>query len=144
MLAERGSGTAEREAAALTKDLPGGATLGADKNYDAEAFVEGLKARRIVPHIAVNGSVSKLGKVRKTAVTAEVAAGLGHAVSMRCRKRIYEIFGWGKIIGGLAQLKVRGLAKLRAVFTFALAAYNIVRLPKLLQPAGGLCLQGGK
>ena len=63
---------------------------------------------------------------------------------MSRRKRIEEIFGWGKFIGGLAQLKVRSLAKVRSAITFALAAYNIVRLPKLLQPAGGLCPQGGK
>ena len=63
------TGTAEREAAArLSERLPEGATLGADKNYDAEAFVEGLKARRIEPHVAINGTVSKNGKVRKTAV----------------------------------------------------------------------------
>jgi hypothetical protein len=56
---------------------------------------------------------------------------------MRCRKRIEEIFGWGKIIRGLAQLKVRGLNKVKGVFTFGLVAYNIVRLPKLLQTIGG-------
>ena len=63
---------------------------------------------------------------------------------MRCRKRIEEIFGWGKIIGGLAQLKVRGLDKVKAVFTFGLVAYNLVRLPKLLQPRGEMCLATGK
>ena len=131
------TGTAERDpATTLTKDLPEGATVGADKNYDAEAFVEDLKTRKIVPHIAINGTVSKLGKVRKTAVPPEVVASLGYEISMRCRKRIEEIFGWGKIFGGLAQLKVRGLDKVKAVFAFGLVAYNLVRLPKLLQPAG--------
>ena len=63
------TGTAEREAAArLSERLPEGATLGADKTYDAEAFVEGLKARGIEPHVAINGTVSKNGRVRKTAV----------------------------------------------------------------------------
>ena len=139
------TGTAEREAAAaLTQDLPEGATLGADKNYDAEAFVEELKQRKIEPHIAIHGSVSKLGKVRKTAVPPDVAASAGYAISMVCRKRIEEIFGWSKIVAGLAQLKVRGLAKVQAVFTFGLAAYNLVRLPKLLQPRGELRLAGGK
>ncbi len=139
------SGTAERGAATtLTKDLPEGATLGADKNYDAEAFVEDLKARKIVPHIAINATVSKLGKVRKTAVPPEVAASTGYEISMRCRKRIEEIFGWGKIIGGLAQLRVRGLDKVKAVFTLGLAAYNIVRLPKLLQTTGEMRLYGGE
>ena len=131
------TGAAEREAAAaLTKDLPEGATLGADKNYDAEVFVEGLKDRKIEPPIAINGSVGKLGGVRKTAVPPEVAASEGYAISMVCRKRIEEIFGWSKIVGGLAQLKVRALAKVQADFTFGLIADNLVRLPKLLRPRG--------
>jgi transposase len=134
------TGTAEREAAArFSEQLPKGATLGADKNYDAEAFVEGLKARGIEPHVAINGTVSKRGKVRKSAVPPEVAASLGYAISQRLRKRIEECFGWGKTVGGLAQLKVRGLDKVRAVFVFAVAAYNIVRLPKLLAPTGEVC-----
>ena len=134
------TGTAEREAAArLSERLPEGATLGADKNYDAEAFVEGLKARRIEPHVAINGTVSKNGKARKTAVPGEVAASLRYAISQRLRKRIEECFGWSKTVGGLAQVKVRGLAKVRAVFVFGVAAYNLVRLPKLLAPTGEVC-----
>jgi transposase len=132
-----GTGTAEREATArLSERLPEGATLGADKNYDAEAFVEGLKTRGIEPHVAINGTVSKTGIVRKTAVPNEVAASLGYAISQRLRKRIEESFGWK---GGLAQVKVRGLAKVRAVFVFGIAAYNLVRLPKLLAPRGDVC-----
>src|ERR1700678_239341 len=130
------TGTAEREAAAFSQRLPKGATLGADKGYDAEAFVEGLKARGIEPHIAINGTVSKHGKARKTAVPSELAASVRYAVSQRLRKRIEEGFGWTKTVGGLMQVKVRGLAKVRAAFVFAMAAYNIVRLPKLLPPRG--------
>jgi transposase len=134
------TGTAEREAAAaLSEQLPEGATLGADKNYDVGVFVEGLKARGIEPHVAINGTVSKNGKVRKTAVPSEVAASLRYAISQRLRKRIEECFGWGKTVGGLAQLKVRGLDKVRAVFVFGVAAYNLVRLPKLLAPTGEVC-----
>jgi hypothetical protein len=71
------TGTAEREAAErLSERLPEGATLGAEKGYDAEAFVEGLKSRGIEPHVAINGTVSKTGKVRKTAVPDDVAASL--------------------------------------------------------------------
>lgn len=133
------TGTAEREAAArLSERLPEGATLGADKNYDAEAFVEGLKARGIEPHVAINGAVSKNGVARKTAVPPKVAASLGYAISQRLRKRIEESFGWSKSVGGLTQVKVRGLEKVRAVFVLAMAAYNIVRLPKLLEPRGEL------
>ena len=131
------TGTAEREAAArMSERLPKGATLGADKGYDAEVFVEGLKARGIAPHVAINGTVSKHGKRRKTAVPPEVAASLGYAISQRVRKRIEESFGWSKTVGGLTQVKVRGLDKVRAVFVLAMAAYNIVRLPKLLAPRG--------
>ncbi len=131
------TGTAEREAAAaFSQRLPKGATLGADKGYDAEAFVESLKARGIEPHIAINGTVSKHGKARKTAVPSEVAASVRYAISQRLRKRIEEGFGWTKTVGGLTQVKVRGLAKVRAAFVLAMAAYNIVRLPKLLAPRG--------
>lgn len=139
------TGTAERDAAtAMTQNLPEGATLGADKNYDAEAFVEDLKARKIKPHVTINGTVSKTGIVRKTLVPPEVATSEGYATSLRIRKRIEEIFSWTKGIGGLAQLKLRGLAKVNATFVFGLAAYNIVRLPKLLKPrVGGLCVASG-
>ena len=80
--------------------------------------------------------MSKHGRTRKTAVPPEVAASLGYAVSPRLRKRIEEGFGWAKTVGGLIQVKVRGFAKVRAVFVFAMAPYNIVRLPKLLVPEG--------
>src|SRR6202451_3796723 len=127
----------EREAAAaFSQRLPKGAPLGADKGYDAEPFVEGLKARAIEPHIAINGTVSKHGKTRKTAVPSAVAASVRYAISQRLRKRIEEGFGWTKTVGGLMQVKLRGLAKVRAAFVFAMAAYNIVRLPKLLPPRG--------
>ena len=84
-------GTAEREAAArMSERLPKGATLGADKSYGAEAFVAGLKEPEIAPHVAINGTTSKTGKVRKTAAPPEVAASLGYAISQRLRKRIEE------------------------------------------------------
>ena len=69
----------------------------------------------------------------------EVAASVGYAISQRLRKRIEECFGWGKTVGGLAHVKVRGLAKVRAAFVFGVAAYNLVRLPKLLAPTGEVC-----
>ncbi len=98
--ATRASGTAEREAATeLTADLPEGATLGADKGYDVEDFVEDLKARKIEPHVAINGTVSKTGKARKTAVPPEVSASEGDKTSLRIRKPIEEAFGWAKITG---------------------------------------------
>ncbi len=56
-------------------------------------------------------------------------------MSQICRKRIEEVFGWIKVQAGLAKVKVRGLPKVQAVFTFAAAAYNLVRIPKLLAQA---------
>ena len=86
----------------------------ADKGYDAEAFVEACKGARIEPHVAINGTVSKTGKARKTAVPSEVAASVRYAVSQRLRKRIEEGFGWTKTVGGLMQVKVRGLSPPRS------------------------------
>ncbi len=130
------TGTAEREATLAMLDRRSARrriTLGADKAYDVTGFVGELKARRVTPHIAINGTLSKRGVVRKTAVDGRTTRHPGYAISQIIRKRIEEIFGWGKSIGGLAQVKLRGLAKVEAVFTFGLAAYNLIPLPKLLE-----------
>ena len=129
------TGTAEREAALAMLDRrnrSGRITLGADKAYDVTAFVEDLRERKVTPHIAVNGSVSKHGVVRKTAVDGRTIRHAGYAISQILRKRIEEAFGWIKAQAGYDQVKVRGLAKADVVFTFAVAAYNLIRIPKLL------------
>src|SRR5579872_6449893 len=129
------TGTAEREAALAMLDRrnrSGRITLGADRAYDVTAFVEDLRERKVTPHIAVNGSVSKHGVVRKTAVDGRTIRHAGYAISQILRKRIEEAFGWIKAQAGFDQVKVRGLAKADAVFTFAVAAYNLIRIPKLL------------
>src|SRR5829696_7805011 len=109
--------------------------LGADKAYDVSAFVQDLRVRTVTPHIAVNGVVSKRGVVRRTAVDGRTTRHAGYAVSQRVRKRIEEVFGWIKAQAGFAKVKVRGCAKAEAVFTFAVAAYNLIRIPKLLAQA---------
>jgi transposase len=131
------SGTAEREAALAMLDRRGPRrriTLGADKAYDVSAFVEDLRQRRVTPHVAIDGRVSKHGVVRKTAVDGRITRHLGYGISQVCRKRIEEVFGWIKAQAGFAKVKVRGRAKAEAVFTFAVAAYNLIRIPKLLAP----------
>jgi transposase len=131
----RATGTAEREAALAMIDRRKGRrrmTLGADKAYDVTAFVKDLRNRKVTPHIAVDGRISKHGVVRRTAVDGRTTRHSGYRLSQVCRKRIEEVFGWIKTQAGLAQLKVRGCPKAEAVFTFAVAAYNLVRLPKLL------------
>jgi transposase len=132
------TGTAEREAALTMIDRrkrKGRVTLGADKAYDVTAFVEDLRGREVTPHIAINGAVSKHGVVRKTAVDGRTARHAGYRVSQMLRKRIEEVFGWIKAQAGLAKVKVRGCAKVEAAFTFAVVAYNLIRIPKLLAPA---------
>ena len=94
------TGTAEREATlAMLDRRPAKAeriTLAADKAYDVWDFVGDLRQRKVTPHIAVNGTVSKTGKVRKTAIDKRTTRHPGYAVSLRCRKRIEEVFGWIK------------------------------------------------
>jgi transposase len=134
----RASGTAEREAALTLLDRRQAArriTLGADKAYDVTAFVEELRTRQVTPHIAIDGRVSKLGVVRKTAVDGRTTRHSGYRASQICRKRIEEVFGWIKTQAGLGKVKLRGCAKVDALFTFTIAAYNLIRLPKLLPAA---------
>ena len=130
------TGTAEREAALVMLDRRRrrrGTTLGADKAYDVEAFVGELRRRGVTPHVAINGRVSKLGKVRRSAVDGRTTRHPGYTVSQRIRKRIEEPFGWIKAQAGFGKVKVRGRAKAEAVFTFAVTAYNLIRIPKLLE-----------
>lgn len=131
----RATGTAEREATLVMLDrrkLRHRITLGADKAYDVTAFVEDLRSRQVTPHIAIDGRVSKHGVIRKTAVDGRTTRHPGYRISQICRKRIEEVFGWLKTQAGLAKVKLRGCAKVEAVFTFSVAAYNLIRIPKLL------------
>ena len=129
------TGTAERETAlALIDGRRRGRriTLGADKAYDVEQFVHDLRNRSVTPHIAIDGHLSKTGTPRKTAVDGRTTRHAGYGISQRCRKRIEEVFGWIKSSAGLAKVKLRGRDRVDAAFTLALAAYDLIRLPKLL------------
>jgi len=131
------TGTAEREQALSLVDRHRGRskrriTLGADKAYDVMKFIGDLRSRSITPHIAIDGHLSSTGVPRRTAVDGRTLRHVGYAISQRCRKRIEEVFGWAKCSAGLAKVKLRGRARVNAVFTIGLAAYNLIRLPKLL------------
>lgn len=134
----RASGMAEREAAlALLDRRPRTGrriTLGADKGYDATAFVQALRARRVTPHIAANRAISKCGVARRSEIGARTTRHVGYALSQRIRKRIEEVFGWTKSAAGMRQTRFRGLERVGWAFSLAAAAYNLVRLPKLLAP----------
>jgi Transposase DDE domain len=132
------SGTAEREATLSMLDRRRGRrriTLGADEAYDVTAFVGDLRQRCVTPHVAINGRVSKNGVVRRTAIDGRTTRHAGYGISQICRKRIEEVFGWMKASAGLAKVKLRGRAKVEAAFTFTVAAYNLIRIPKLLATA---------
>jgi hypothetical protein len=134
------TGMAEREAALRLVDHCRGQgrrgrrriTLGADKAYDVRQFVGDLRARQVTPHIAIDGHVRRSGRPRATAIDGRTTRHAGYAVSQRCRKRIEEVFGWLKGSAGLAKVKLRGRRRVDAAFTLALAAYDLIRLPKLL------------
>jgi transposase len=119
------TGTGEREGALALVDahLSPGATLGADRGYDVQDFVEQLRRRGIVPHIArhtANG--------RRSAIDARTARCRGYAISLQVRKRIEQSFGWVKTIGDLRKLPLIGLAKVNAWAHWNFAAYNLIRL----------------
>ncbi len=128
-LVTQAHGHAERDAAMVMADAiktAGPITLGADKGYDAAEFVARLGKAKVIPHIAQNTTN------RKSAVPNAIAQSEGYAVSQIVRKRIEEIFGWAKEIGGMAQVKLRGTAKVDWRFTMTLAAYNLVRMRQLV------------
>jgi transposase len=132
------TGTAERE---MALELIDGRrrrrriTLGTDKGYDVAQFVHDLRDRSVTPHIAIDGHLTKTGKRRKTRIDGRTTRHAGYDISQRCRKRIEEVFGWIKSSAGLAKVKLRGRDRVDAAFTMALAAYNLIRLPKLLGAA---------
>jgi hypothetical protein len=122
------SGHAERVAALAMieprADRPGRITLGADKGYDMEDFVNEARSMNVTPHVAA--------KVAGSAIDGRTTRHAGYATSQRIRKRIEEAFGWSKTIGPVARTMLRGIKRVGAQFTFTLAGYDLARLPKLL------------
>lgn len=100
-------------------------TLGADRGFDAADFVNELRTLNVRPHVAQNTT-------RRSAIDGRTTRHAGYAASQRIRKRIEEAFGWMKSVGGMRRPMLRGLSRIGFAFTFAAAAYNLVRLPRLL------------
>jgi transposase len=123
------NGTAERDAALLMVEaIPGDktVTLGADKNYDTKDFVSELRNMDVTPHVSQNQHAR-----RHSAIDGRTTRHAGYQVSQRKRKRVEEIFGWLKTVGGMRKLRHRGLELVKWMFTFATAAYNLVRIRNL-------------
>lgn len=127
------SGYAERVAALAMiepfSDRPQAITLGADKAYDTKDSVKDLRSIKVTPHVTqnING--------RRSAIDGRTTRHCGYKASLRIRKRIEEAFGWIKTVAGQDKTKFRGRDRGWA-FTFAAAAYNLVRLPKLMTETG--------
>jgi transposase len=120
------TGTAERDAALLMMEaIPGdhAVTVGADKGYDTKNFVEEARNLNATPHVAQ--------KKKHSAIDGRTTRHAGYAVSQQKRKRVEEIFGWMKTVGGMRKLRHRGLQLVAWMFTFTAAAYNLVRIRNL-------------
>ena len=107
-------------------DRPRPITLGADKGFDAADFINELRSMNVTPHVAQNTSN------RRSAIDRRTTRHCGYGISQRIRKRIEEAFGWIKMVAGQEKTKFRGVDRVGWAFTFAAAAYNLIRLPKLL------------
>src|SRR5215472_17013625 len=122
-------GRAEVEAAmAMVKEILGQhrVTLGGDKAYDTKEFVQELRDHQVTPHVALKAT---------TIIDARTTRHPGYAISQQKRKRVEEIFGWLKTVGGLRKTRHRGVERVGWMFTFALAAYNLVRMRNLAAAA---------
>lgn len=127
------SGYAERAAALELlggRRHPGRVTLGADKAYDTRDFVAAMRLLGVTPHVAQNTSH------RTSAIDGRTTRHPGYAISQQRRKRVEEIFGWLKTVGLMRKTRYRGRRRVDWMFTFALPAYNLVRIRNLTLQAG--------
>lgn len=132
------TGTAEREAAdeMLTRQEKKGIkpeTLGADKGYDNKEFVSTIRSRNITPHVSAN--IKRKGG---SAIDGRTTRHRGYAISQRIRKRVEEIFGWMKTVGGFRKTRYKGRDKTQLQAWFVGAAYNLIRMAKLMPIAAAV------
>src|SRR5436190_4980004 len=124
------NGTAERDAALLMAERIEGSqrvTVAADKGYDTKEFVREMRGMNVTPHVAQNDK-----RRGGSAIDGRTTRHAGYKVSQVKRKRIEEVFGWLKTVGMLRKTRHRGVHKVGWVFTFAAAAYNLVRMRNLV------------
>jgi transposase len=134
----KATGRAEEEAAeamlkrqARKKIRP--KTLGGDKGYDTHDFVAMLRRRQIIPHVAANSE-----RRGGSAIDGRTTRHRGYEISQRIRKRVEEIFGWMKTIGRFRRTRVKGEIRTQLTGWFVGAAYNLLRMAKLLSPQVGV------
>lgn len=132
LLITAASGTAERDAVPVLLDQATErgfhpTTLGADKNYDTQGCVAQMRARGVTPHVTQNTTR------RKSAIDGRTTCHPGYALSQRIRKRIEEVWGWAKTVGGLRRSRFRGVEKLQWAAYLVGVAYNLARLAGMLR-----------
>ena len=116
------TGTAEVEAGLRMLEAVGGdrrLTVGGDKNYDQHPFVDPCRAMNVTPHVA---------QKQHSAVDGRTTRHAGYRVSQRVRKRVEEIFGWGKTVGGLRKLRFRGVSRAGLWVTLTATVFNVIRM----------------
>ena len=123
-------GHGERDAALsmLTRRPARRITLGADKAYDVASFIATLRQQQVVPHVAQYATTGH----RRSAIDRRTTRHAGYAISQRKRKLVEEAFGWMKTVGLLRKLRHRGRPRVGWCFAFTAAAYNLVRMRRLL------------
>ena len=123
------NGTAERDAALVMLEQIAGTkpvSVGGDKGFDTRDFVKECRHMGVVPHVAQNHA-----RRGGSAIDNRTTRHAGYALSQRKRKRIEECFGWLKTIALMRKVRHRGVCKVHWIFTFACAAYNLVRMRNL-------------
>jgi transposase len=105
-------------------------TVGADKGYDTADFVQALREQGVTPHVAQNITAHRGSNIDERTVRHP-----GYAVSQRIRKRVEEIFGWAKTVAGMRKARYRGQRRVGLQMHFVAAAYNLVRMAKLMPVA---------
>jgi transposase len=127
--ASAADGHGERETALeMLAELPGARrkTVGADKNYDTREFVDECRTLKITPHVARNDK-----RRGGSAIDGRTSRHSGYEASMKMRKRVEEPFGWGKTVGLIRQVKVRGLARVDAMVKMTFIGWNLTRMRNL-------------
>jgi len=104
-------------------------TLGADKGYDTKDCVANLRTRKVTPHVTQNTSG------RRSAIDGRTTHHVGYAISQCIRKRVEEIFGWMKTVGGFRRTRYRGLERAQLAGYLVATAYNLVRMVRLVAAA---------
>jgi transposase len=101
-------------------------TVGADRGYQEQDFIEGVRKLSVTPHVA------EYEKIQRSWLTASERAEAGFQISQTKRKLVEKIFGWMKVVAGQRKTKFRGRRRVHWMFSLGAAAYNLIRMAKLI------------